>query len=1029
LYKISVQGQDKSQIYGGKYAMRLTNGTNRCSGVLEVFHDGQWGVLCNRNWPPNLATTMCDQLDCGRPKKTDVTFQNYRGYMSSCPGNATSISECTLTKNSDVCQGIALSCLKEIRLMNGSDRCSGRVEVYFHKQWGTVCDDNWDMADAQVVCRAMDCGVALDIKPHSFFGGGEGDIWLDNVECAGNESTLTQCAHNPIGDHNCGHGEDTGVICSCKLLNGTTSCSGRVEFSVDGQWSSASRSSWGTNEAKVTCREMDCGEATSFSGTNSANEPSRMYDVSCTGTETSLKKCTIKKHNKTSGGVAEDATVVCTGKTLLSEGPNRCAGRVEVFHNGQWADVCTDIWDINDAQVVCKQLNCGSPHKVITVSGRAGQSLWANQTICNGREMGLSFCLQQFTNQSCASPTVAGVICSDGLVVRLSNGQDRCSGRVEVLHGNKWGTVCDSDWNQNKAKAVCDLLECGHVMNVSTGRTYPAGVGPVFDASDACFHSVESVHQCSFNGFPSSTCRHDKDIGIVCDSSIRLVNGTDRCSGRVEILYQAKWGTVCDDDWDILDAQVVCRSRDCGSAMMAVPGAFFGEGAGNVWLDDVACLGNESSLVNCSHPDLGNNNCGHGEDAGVICSSKSYGLNFLFPSNHESDRKCINNITNNFSFSGHLRLFGGPHQCSGNVEVYYDGEWLPALNTKWGMNEAAVVCREMGCGDPKTVSGSFTQREVQRGFKVSCTGREHSVSMCTVIAYTKLSTDQLKYAAVTCSGIVKLVDGPNRCAGRLEVFHKGQWGDVCGQSWDMNDAHVVCQQLNCGTAFKLTTDPSHYGRGRSGFNVEHIECNGRESLLQQCTVTHGGKECNSSSVAAVIVTCDSLNIRLVGGADRCTGRVEVRMGSVWGSVCAADWTVEKAETVCEVLECGQAVNVSSVPHKTASPMSDPAQTCFSNTQSLKQCLNNGLPRATCAQDNDASLVCISDFFFLFFFYISAFCYKKVFGMCFIACMVQITFLKNTITLIIIVGSLQSFKFAASATKLCHQYYITKHIEL
>lgn len=101
---------------------------------------------------------------------------------------------------------------------------------------------------------------------------------------------------------------------------------------------------------------------------------------------------------------------------------------------------------------------------------------------------------------------------------------------------------------------------------------------------------------------------------------LKLVNGTDRCSGRVEVLHDGQWGTVCDDEWDIRDAQVVCRAMDCGTAQTAKSGAFFGQGHGDIWLDDVNCVGNETSLLHCQHPTLGENNCGHGEDASVVCS-------------------------------------------------------------------------------------------------------------------------------------------------------------------------------------------------------------------------------------------------------------------------------------------------------------------------------------------------------------------------------------------------------------------------
>ena len=101
---------------------------------------------------------------------------------------------------------------------------------------------------------------------------------------------------------------------------------------------------------------------------------------------------------------------------------------------------------------------------------------------------------------------------------------------------------------------------------------------------------------------------------------LRLANGTDRCSGRVEMFHDGQWGTVCDDDWDMHEGEVVCRAMDCGSPLMVPSSAHFGMGDGNIWLDDVHCSGNETSLIHCLHPMFGENNCGHGEDAGVVCS-------------------------------------------------------------------------------------------------------------------------------------------------------------------------------------------------------------------------------------------------------------------------------------------------------------------------------------------------------------------------------------------------------------------------
>ena len=101
----------------------------------------------------------------------------------------------------------------EVRLVGSSD-CSGRVEINHNETWGTVCDDTWDLKDAQVVCRQLRCGTAVSAPQNAHFGKGVGDIWLDQVACSGNETSLTNCPKNPFGKHDCQHSEDAGVICS-----------------------------------------------------------------------------------------------------------------------------------------------------------------------------------------------------------------------------------------------------------------------------------------------------------------------------------------------------------------------------------------------------------------------------------------------------------------------------------------------------------------------------------------------------------------------------------------------------------------------------------------------------------------------------------------------------------------------------------------------------------------------------------------------------------------------------------------------
>ncbi|XP_072566340.1 antigen WC1.1-like [Paramormyrops kingsleyae] len=642
-------GIDAGVICSGNFEMQLTGGPHLCSGRLKFKHGGSGYTVCDPDFDLQDAKVVCRQLGCGIPleEPRGAAFGKGGGQVWSkkinCTGDESDFRQClrssTEEQNCTHETDVGLKCFwyTDSRLVGGPDSCSGRVELQYLNEWGTVCDASWDMRAASVLCRQLQCGSAVAVPGQAWFGEGRDHVWADVFECQGNETHLSQCAVSSWSRAACSHGRDAGLICegskSLSALNGTvrlsgeSGCEGQVEVYYQLTWSRVLMDSWSFREASVVCRQLGCGSAvrlysSSLSGTGDSDVCLTGYQ--CSGSESHLMNCSDPQRLNCSSG--PQVSIECSKhrSIRLVGDAGGCAGRLEVLHQGSWGTVCGDSWDLKDAQVVCRQLQCGTVlgDPVPTFFGPGTGPIWLNEVDCKGTETSLWDCPSAPRGQNgCVRKEDVGVVCSEYKEIRLADG---CSGQLEVFYNGTWGNVCFNQMDTNTASLICQHINCGKSEAVSNSWSRLKGAPNWLD-NLKCRPHDSTLWQCPSSNWGDNKCDEGEVAQITCDGHppMKLSGGSSECSGRVELWHNGSWGTVCDDSWDLRDAQVVCRRLGCGTALEAHGNSAFGRGTGTIWLNEVNCRGDELHLWDCPHSLQEQRSCSHKEDAGVTCAGSS----------------------------------------------------------------------------------------------------------------------------------------------------------------------------------------------------------------------------------------------------------------------------------------------------------------------------------------------------------------------------------------------------------------------
>nr|KAG5703085.1 hypothetical protein BaRGS_012147 [Batillaria attramentaria] len=642
---------------------------------------------------------------------------------------------------------------------------------------------------------------------------------IENVKCAGTEQSLHQCNMSkdhtgvcPFDEH--GVNAIAGVICYDKPItevdtdlkvrltrNGqaVSDAWGMVEIQRHGLWGQVCMDKLQDEEATVVCRMLGYHGGRGFGHTFGTQlttpGPIWLTNVTCVGNETSLEQCNVSRWGMPQPSCSRNPSVICYREELavsLSglQTDNKPHGTVSITYDGIEGTMCAgNGWNDHAARITCQ-----------TLGYKDGKVL------------------KEDVAQESSAVFLYGVYCRHAPKLKFESVNDvPHMGRLVLTVDGEEGRVCADGWNDRAAFVACTQM--GYRDGIA--MRFPKTSRPVFLSDVICYKNEENLLECESPGwgrFNDSACNgvDGADAGVMCFRDGWQWNISNKYHGLVRVSRFGMEGVICEEGWTDTEASALCRYRGYkGGKALGTPGTNIQHEL--VWMTNVTCPASAKDITGCTY---------NAYDAVAICRTLGFVDGVAYTHSHygsgagpvyltnmrcrgddTSLLKCPNagwgdytqecsNHTNDASVYcyAHMRL--QPNESYGAVELWM-GSHYAQICDDGGFDDTAagVVCRELGYRAGKYLCCSHFNNHDHISIhvgQVACTGAEEKFENCKM--HRSSTCDLGKYVSVACSNDVdndaykvSLSEGQ---FGQVQIRYFGQDGLVCSDNFDNTDANV-----------------------------------------------------------------------------------------------------------------------------------------------------------------------------------------------------------------------------------------------